>query len=91
MPFLKETEPARGVALPVLPGIQRIVARNPSVMTYQGAQLQMPLLLFHDALPQPNSANTYGPLTGTDEALFLDLKGRALGVGVDGGVLTLSE
>jgi DNA replication and repair protein RecF len=30
-------------------------------------------------------------LTGTDEALFLDLKGRALGVGVDGGALTLSE
>ena len=29
-------------------------------------------------------------LTGTDEALFLDLKGRALGVRVDGGALTLS-
>ena len=28
-------------------------------------------------------------LTGTDEALFLDLKGRALGVSVDGGALTL--
>jgi DNA replication and repair protein RecF len=30
-------------------------------------------------------------LTGTDEALFLDLKGRALGVSVDGGALTVSE
>ena len=30
-------------------------------------------------------------LTGTDEALFLDLKGRALGVHVDNGVLSLSE
>ncbi len=30
-------------------------------------------------------------LTGTDEALFLDLKGRALGVGVDGGALTVSD
>jgi DNA replication and repair protein RecF len=30
-------------------------------------------------------------LTGTDEALFLDLKGRALGVGVDNGALNVSE
>ena len=30
-------------------------------------------------------------LTGTDEALFLDLKGRALGVGVDGGQLHVSD
>jgi len=30
-------------------------------------------------------------LTGTDEALFLDLKGRALGIGVDGGALTVSD
>jgi glyoxylase-like metal-dependent hydrolase (beta-lactamase superfamily II) len=36
MPFLKEPEPLRGVPLHVLPGIRRIVARNPSVMTYQG-------------------------------------------------------
>jgi glyoxylase-like metal-dependent hydrolase (beta-lactamase superfamily II) len=36
MPFLKEPEPQRGVPLNVLPGIRRIVARNPSVMTYQG-------------------------------------------------------
>ncbi len=36
MPFLTEPEPPRGVPLDVLPGIRRIVARNPSVMTYQG-------------------------------------------------------
>jgi len=30
-------------------------------------------------------------LTGTDEALFQDLKGRALGVQVDNGVLSISE
>lgn len=36
MPFLSEPEPQRGVPLNVLPGIRRIVARNPSVMTYQG-------------------------------------------------------
>jgi glyoxylase-like metal-dependent hydrolase (beta-lactamase superfamily II) len=36
MSFLTEPEPPRGVPLDVLPGIRRIVARNPSVMTYRG-------------------------------------------------------
>jgi hypothetical protein len=36
MPFLTAAEPPRGVPLDVLPGIRRIVARNPSVMTYHG-------------------------------------------------------
>ena len=36
MPFLSEPEPPRGVPLLVLPGIRRVVARNPSVMTYRG-------------------------------------------------------
>lgn len=36
MGFLTEAEPARGVALDVVPGIRRVVARNPSVMTYHG-------------------------------------------------------
>jgi glyoxylase-like metal-dependent hydrolase (beta-lactamase superfamily II) len=36
MPYLTELEPPRGVPLYVLPGIRRIVARNPSVMTYHG-------------------------------------------------------
>ena len=36
MAFLTEPEPKRGVALPVVPGISRIVANNPSLMTYHG-------------------------------------------------------
>jgi len=36
MPFAQEPEPPRGAPLDVLPGIRRIVARNPSVMTYHG-------------------------------------------------------
>ncbi len=36
MPFLIEAEPPRGIALACVPGISRVVARNPSVMTYFG-------------------------------------------------------
>jgi glyoxylase-like metal-dependent hydrolase (beta-lactamase superfamily II) len=36
MTFLTEPEPPRGVALDVLPGIRRVVARNASVMTNHG-------------------------------------------------------
>ncbi len=36
MPFLREKEPVRGVAHNVLPGISRLVARNPGMMTYHG-------------------------------------------------------
>ena len=36
MPFLTEPEPERGAVLPVLPGINRIVAANPGPMTYFG-------------------------------------------------------
>ena len=36
MPFLTENEPERGARLPILPGISRIVAANPSPMTYYG-------------------------------------------------------
>jgi outer membrane receptor protein involved in Fe transport len=38
-----------------------------SVETYQGPEFKDPQLIFHDALPQPNSANIYGPLTATEE------------------------
>jgi outer membrane receptor protein involved in Fe transport len=49
-----------------------------SVETYQGADQRMPLLFFHDALPQPNSANTYGPLTSTSQSqsLIVDLNAK---------------
>jgi glyoxylase-like metal-dependent hydrolase (beta-lactamase superfamily II) len=36
MPFYQEPEPPRGVPQNILPGIRRITARNPSVMTYLG-------------------------------------------------------
>jgi glyoxylase-like metal-dependent hydrolase (beta-lactamase superfamily II) len=36
MAFLSEPLPERGVPIPVAPGITRIVADNPSVMTYHG-------------------------------------------------------
>jgi len=36
MAFLTEPEPARGVALPVRPGIRRVVATNRGPMTYHG-------------------------------------------------------
>ncbi len=36
MRFLKEIEPEHGIACPVVPGVRRIVARNPSPMTYHG-------------------------------------------------------
>ncbi len=42
-----------------------------SVETYQGPEQKFPMLLFHGALPQPNSANVYGPLTSTDQAQSL--------------------
>jgi glyoxylase-like metal-dependent hydrolase (beta-lactamase superfamily II) len=36
MAFLTEAEPTRGVPLPVMPGVRRVVAANPSRMTYHG-------------------------------------------------------
>lgn len=49
-----------------------------SVETYQGPGLEMPLLLFHQPLPQPNSANTYGPLTEAQQkqSLIVNLNGK---------------
>jgi glyoxylase-like metal-dependent hydrolase (beta-lactamase superfamily II) len=36
MGFVREPEPARGILLPVMAGVGRIVAPNPSLMTYHG-------------------------------------------------------
>jgi outer membrane receptor protein involved in Fe transport len=49
-----------------------------SVETYQGQELQLPLLLFHGALPQPNSPNSYGALASTDQeqSLIVSLSGK---------------
>ena len=38
-----------------------------SVESYDGAEQRFPLLLFHSALPQPNSPNVYGPLVDSDQ------------------------
>ncbi len=50
-----------------------------SVETFQGAAFKMPLLLFHQPLPQPNSSNTYGPLTTSDQmqSMIVNLSGKA--------------
>lgn len=50
-----------------------------SVETYQGPGFRMPLLDYHGALPQPNSANIYGPLVTTDQpqSLIANFHGKA--------------
>jgi outer membrane receptor protein involved in Fe transport len=49
-----------------------------SFETTNGPRLEMPLLVFHQPLPQPNAPNTYGPLTGTDQprSFFVNLDGK---------------
>ncbi|HMG51988.1 MAG TPA: TonB-dependent receptor, partial [Kofleriaceae bacterium] len=54
------------------------VFAHASVQTWQGAEFDMPLLLFHNALPQPNSPNVYGPLTESERArsMIVTLDGK---------------
>jgi outer membrane receptor protein involved in Fe transport len=54
------------------------VFAHASVQTWQGPEFEMPLLLFHSALPQPNSPNAYGPLTRTEQArsMIVTLDGK---------------
>jgi len=61
-----------------LAGGKAKVFAHASVQTWQGPGFDMPLLLFHNALPQPNSPNQYGPLTGTDQArsMIVTLDGK---------------
>jgi outer membrane receptor protein involved in Fe transport len=49
-----------------------------SVESYAGAGQKFPVLLFHSALPQPNSPNLYGPLVTTDQprSLIVSLDGK---------------
>lgn len=49
-----------------------------SVTTYEGATFDNPLLLFHNPLPQPNSPNTYGPITEAKPpaSLVVNLDGK---------------
>lgn len=72
---------ARGYAMfgaPNLAGGKLKLFGHASVQTWQGPGFQMPLLLFHNALPQPNSPNAYGPLTQTDQAqsMLVTLDGK---------------
>jgi outer membrane receptor protein involved in Fe transport len=55
------------VGAPNLLGGKLKLFAHASYETYQGPAFDMPLLLFHNALPQPNSANIYGPLTESDQ------------------------
>jgi outer membrane receptor protein involved in Fe transport len=66
------------VGAPNLLGGKFKLFAHASVETYQGPELTMPLLLFHNALPQPNSANIYGPLTRTDapQSMIVTLDGK---------------
>jgi len=66
------------VGAPNLAGGKLKLFAHASVVTYQGPQLTLPLLLFHNALPQPNSANLYGPLTQTDtqQSTMITLDGK---------------
>ena len=66
------------VGAPNLAGGKLKLFAHASVVTYQGPQLTLPLLLFHNALPQPNSANRYGPLTETDspQSTMITLDGK---------------
>ncbi len=49
-----------------------------SFETYDGAAQRLPILLFHSPIPQPNSANVYGPLVTTDQArsMLVNLDGK---------------
>ena len=49
-----------------------------SFETYDGAAQRFPQLLFHSALPQPNSPNVYGPLVTTDQprSMLVSLDGK---------------
>lgn len=49
-----------------------------SVTTYQGGAFQNPLIEYHNALPQPNSPNIYGPLATSEQpqSLVVNLDGK---------------
>ncbi len=49
-----------------------------SFETYDGAAQKFPILLFHSALPQPNSPNVYGPLVTSDQprSVLVSLDGK---------------
>jgi outer membrane receptor protein involved in Fe transport len=54
------------VGAPSLLGGKLKLFAHGALTTYKGPDVTLPLLLFHNPLPLPNSANVYGPLTTTD-------------------------
>lgn len=54
------------------------VFAHAAIDSYRGPGLTMPLLVFHQPLPQPNSPNSYGPLVTTDQlrSLLVSLNGK---------------
>jgi glyoxylase-like metal-dependent hydrolase (beta-lactamase superfamily II) len=82
MAFLTETEPARGIALDVLPGIRRVVARNPSVMTYFGTNTYL--------IDGPDGLSVLDP-GPADETHIADVIQAAAGVPIRRLILTHSH
>lgn len=73
LPYLTEPVPARGVASDVLPGIRRLVADNPSPMTYHGTNTYLVQsaegLLVIDPGPVDDSDHLQAILTATSSAV----------------------
>ena len=76
--FLTEPEPARGVALPVQPGIRRVVASNPGPMTYWGTNTYL--------IDAPDGVLVLDP--GPDDAAHVTATMEAAGAPVVGILLT---
>lgn len=82
MAFLQEPEPQRGTLLPVLPGIGRIVARNPGIMTYHGTNTYL--------IEGPNGISIIDP--GPDDAQHVaDILTAAAGKTITRLILTHSH
>lgn len=73
MAFLTEPEPERGAVLPVLPGIDRVVADNPGPMTYHGTNTYL--------IETAHGLVVLDP--GPDDARHVDAVLRATGGKVD--------
>ncbi|MBV8457090.1 MAG: MBL fold metallo-hydrolase, partial [Acetobacteraceae bacterium] len=73
MAFLTEVEPERGVVLPVMEGISRVVASNPGPMTYHGTNTYL--------IETADGLVVLDP--GPDEAAHVDAIIRATGGRVD--------
>ncbi len=66
------------VGLPDLAGGKVKLLAHGSFETFQGMGQQLPQLLFHQPLPQPNAPNIYGPLITSDQprSTFFTLSGK---------------